>query len=74
MSVERINPVGVAAPSGFSHAVRASGALVFLAGQTAMDPAGRIVGGTVTEQFEQALGNLLRRWRRRAGPQTTWPA
>jgi enamine deaminase RidA (YjgF/YER057c/UK114 family) len=33
--------------------------VVFLAGQTALDASGQIVGDTVVEQFEQALGNLL---------------
>jgi enamine deaminase RidA (YjgF/YER057c/UK114 family) len=60
VSIERINPPGLAAPSGFSHAVAATGGrLVFLAGQTALDAAGAITGGTVAAQFEQALGNLL---------------
>jgi enamine deaminase RidA (YjgF/YER057c/UK114 family) len=35
------------------------GRLVFLAGQTALDDSGSIVGASVTEQFEQALRNLL---------------
>ena len=57
---EAIDPPGLARPSGFSHAVRSSGGLlVHLAGQTALDPAGRIVGTTIVEQFRQALGNLL---------------
>ena len=60
MSVERINPEGLATPSGFSHAVRSTGrTAVHLAGQTGMDPSGRIVEGGVVTQFEQALGNLL---------------
>jgi enamine deaminase RidA (YjgF/YER057c/UK114 family) len=60
MSLDRINPDGLPAPSGFSHAVRAVGTLrVHLAGQTALDRDGVIVGRTVVEQFEQALGNLL---------------
>jgi enamine deaminase RidA (YjgF/YER057c/UK114 family) len=60
MTLERINPEALARPSGFSHAVRATGTVtVHLAGQTALDADGRIVGGTVVEQFEQALGNLL---------------
>jgi enamine deaminase RidA (YjgF/YER057c/UK114 family) len=60
MSVELINPAGLAKPSGYSHAVRASGTTtVHLAGQTALDSGGHIVGSTVVEQFEQALGNLL---------------
>jgi len=60
VSIERINPPGLAAPSGFSHAVAATGGrLVFLAGQTALDAAGAITGDTVVAQFEQTLGNLL---------------
>jgi enamine deaminase RidA (YjgF/YER057c/UK114 family) len=60
VSIERINPPSLAAPSGFSHAVVATGGrTVFLAGQTALDASGAIVGSTVAEQFEQALANLL---------------
>lgn len=59
MSVERINPRDLAAPRGFSHAVVGHGTVVFLAGQTALDSSGRIVGETVPEQFRQALTNLL---------------
>lgn len=60
MSIEWVNPSTLAKPSGFSHAVLASGSrLVFLAGQTALDRSGHIVGATVAEQFELALGNLL---------------
>ena len=60
MGIERVNPPSLAAPSGFAHAVVADGGrIVFLAGQTALDPAGVIVGSTVAEQFEQALANLL---------------
>jgi enamine deaminase RidA (YjgF/YER057c/UK114 family) len=60
MSIERVNPPSLPAPSGFAHAVIATGGrLVFLAGQTALDASGAIVGGTVAEQFELALTNLL---------------
>jgi enamine deaminase RidA (YjgF/YER057c/UK114 family) len=60
MSLDRISPDGLPAPSGFSHAVRATGTIrVYLAGQTALNSDGRITGETVVEQFEQALGNLL---------------
>ena len=60
MSIERVDPPSLAAPSGFAHTVIATGGrLVFLAGQTALDANGSIVGATVVEQFEQALGNLL---------------
>ena len=61
MTLDRVNPPELFKPSGFSHAVVATGdRLVFLAGQTAMDAEGRIVGrGDVVAQFEQALTNLL---------------
>lgn len=58
-SIRRINPPSLAVPSGFSHAVVATGTTVFLAGQTGMDPSGSIVPGGVVPQFEQALSNLL---------------
>jgi enamine deaminase RidA (YjgF/YER057c/UK114 family) len=57
--IERINPESLATPSGFSHAVRASGTTVYLAGQTGMDTDGMIVNGGIVAQFEQALGNLM---------------
>jgi enamine deaminase RidA (YjgF/YER057c/UK114 family) len=57
---ERVDPPELARPSGFSHAVVTDAdRLVFLAGQTALDAEGRIVGDGVVEQFERALGNLL---------------
>jgi len=60
--VQRVNPPELAQPSGFVHAVVApAGArIVFLAGQTAMDAEGQIIGtDDVVAQFEQALSNLL---------------
>jgi enamine deaminase RidA (YjgF/YER057c/UK114 family) len=55
-----VNPPSLAKPSGFAHAVIATGGrMVFLAGQTALNADGAIVGGTIVEQFEQALANLL---------------
>jgi enamine deaminase RidA (YjgF/YER057c/UK114 family) len=59
MTIERVNPPELARPSGFAHAVVGRGTTVFLAGQTALDAAGRIVGDGVVAQFEVALGNLL---------------
>ena len=59
MDMERINPGELARPSGFSHAVSAAGRLVFLAGQIGVDRDGKLAGGGVVPQFEQALGNLL---------------
>jgi enamine deaminase RidA (YjgF/YER057c/UK114 family) len=55
-----VNPPALAKPSGFAHAVIATGdRMVFLAGQTALNADGAIVGDTIVEQFEQALANLL---------------
>ncbi|MEU0197999.1 MULTISPECIES: RidA family protein [unclassified Streptomyces] len=60
MTTERVNPPGLSPPAGFSHAVVASGSrVVFLAGQTALDADGTVVGRTLPEQFEKALANLL---------------
>jgi enamine deaminase RidA (YjgF/YER057c/UK114 family) len=60
MTLERINPEELGRPSGFAHAVRARDTTrVYLAGQTALDATGRIVGTGIVEQFEQALSNLL---------------
>lgn len=60
MTVERVNPPELSPPTGFSHAVVATGGrIVFLAGQTALDPDGKVLGDTLPDQFEQALGNLL---------------
>ncbi|MFF5480043.1 RidA family protein [Streptomyces sp. NPDC012935] len=60
MSTERVNPPELSPPTGFSHAVVATGSrVVFLAGQTALDTDGKVVGETLPEQFERALGNLL---------------
>lgn len=58
--LQRTNPPELSPPTGFSHAVTATGSrLVFLAGQTALDEAGTVVGDTLPAQFEQALTNLL---------------
>ncbi|MCS0602306.1 RidA family protein [Streptomyces sp. LP11] len=60
MTTERVNPPELSPPTGFSHAVVATGSrVVFLAGQTALDQDGKVTGDTLTEQFATALGNLL---------------
>jgi enamine deaminase RidA (YjgF/YER057c/UK114 family) len=68
MTLERVNPPSLGKPSGFSHAVVATGGrLVFLAGQIAHDAGGAIVGDTVVAQFERALANLLEALRAAGG-------
>ncbi len=60
MTIERVNPPALARPSGFAHAVVATGSrVIFLAGQTAVDATGAVVGDTVATQFTRALANLL---------------
>lgn len=60
MTFERINPPELGVPRGFSHVVVTDRPrTVYLAGQTALDASGTIVGDGVVEQFEQALGSLL---------------
>ncbi|MCX4531948.1 MULTISPECIES: RidA family protein [unclassified Streptomyces] len=58
--IHRINPAELSPPTGFSHAVTATGSrLVLLAGQTALDRDGKVIGATLPEQFATALTNLL---------------
>lgn len=58
--MKRVNPPELARPSGFSHVVVApTGRTAYLAGQTALNADGQIVGTDIVEQFAQALSNLL---------------
>ena len=57
--IERVNPPELARPTGFTHAVVGTGTIVFLAGQTALDADGHLVGDGIVEQFEVAFGNFL---------------
>jgi enamine deaminase RidA (YjgF/YER057c/UK114 family) len=58
--IQRINPPELVKPSGFTHAVVASGRRrVYLAGQIGVDAAGVVVPGGVVAQFDRALSNLL---------------
>ncbi|MBV2355231.1 RidA family protein [Streptomyces sp. J2-1] len=60
MTADRVNPPALSPPTGFSHAVVATGTrIVLLAGQTALDHDGTITGTALPEQFARALGNLL---------------
>jgi enamine deaminase RidA (YjgF/YER057c/UK114 family) len=55
---ELVNSPDLAAPVGFSHAVRA-GDTVYLGGQVAQAWDGAVVGETIAEQFDVAAGNLV---------------
>jgi enamine deaminase RidA (YjgF/YER057c/UK114 family) len=55
-----VNPASLAPPVGFSHAVVAApGRTVYLAGQVAAEPDGRIAATGVAGQLDLALANLL---------------
>jgi enamine deaminase RidA (YjgF/YER057c/UK114 family) len=58
--IDRVNPAELPRPSGFAHAVVASGGrTVYLAGQLGVDGCGAVVPGGVVAQLERALANLL---------------
>lgn len=59
MTVRRVNPSSLSPPAGFTHVVLAEGQVLFLAGQTAQDASGAVVGTSIVEQFDQALANLV---------------
>ena len=54
-----INPGSLARPVGFSHGMRGSGELLFVAGQIGWDGTGTMVPGGFVAQFAQALDNVL---------------
>jgi enamine deaminase RidA (YjgF/YER057c/UK114 family) len=55
------NPETLPPALGFSHVVIAQqGRTVYLAGQTAQQSDGSIVGGTMAEQFDVAAGNVVK--------------
>jgi len=56
-----VNPPELGVPRGFSHGmiVPAGGRLLFVAGQTATDDAGRIASDGLAEQFDRSLARVL---------------
>jgi len=59
-SIRRINPPELGTPPGYSQIVEvSSGRLVFIAGQTALDPDGNVVGkNDFVAQADQVFANL----------------
>ena len=54
-----INPPEMAAPTGYSYAVKKTGTPVFISGQVALDGKGNLVGeNDVAAQVEQVFANL----------------
>lgn len=62
MKIESVQPEGWAPPKGYANAIAVEGAgkLLYVAGQIAFDPSGRLVGaGDFVAQFRQALANVV---------------
>lgn len=59
MRLVPINPDSLARPVGYSHGIRGSGELLFVAGQIGWDGEGRMVSADLVDQFAQALANVL---------------
>ena len=55
-----VRPAGMPAPSAYAHLVTArGGTTIYIAGQVALDEAGRLVGeGDIVAQAEQAYANV----------------
>jgi enamine deaminase RidA (YjgF/YER057c/UK114 family) len=54
-----VNPGSLARPVGYSHGIKGTGELLFVAGQVGWDREGRMVGADLVTQFAQALDNVL---------------
>lgn len=59
MTLVPINPDSLAAPRGYSHGMKGTGDLVFVAGQIGWNREGRLVSDDFVAQFSQALENVL---------------
>jgi enamine deaminase RidA (YjgF/YER057c/UK114 family) len=61
MKFNIVNPESLGVPSGWNHALvsPAGGRVLFVAGQTAVGPSGRIEATTFVDQWQQALANVL---------------
>ena len=59
MPLVPVNPESLAKPQGFSHGIKGSGELLFVAGQIGWNREGRMVSDDLTTQFAQALDNVL---------------
>jgi enamine deaminase RidA (YjgF/YER057c/UK114 family) len=54
-----VNPASLAPPRGYSHGMKGSGEVLFVAGQIGWDGEGRMVSADFVAQFAQALDNVL---------------
>jgi len=54
-----VNPEALVVPRGYSHGMKGSGEILFVAGQVGWDREGRMVSGGFVAQFAQALQNVM---------------
>ena len=54
-----INPESLAPPRGYSHGMKGTGELLFVAGQVGWNREGHMVSSDLVAQFAQALDNVL---------------
>lgn len=59
MALDPVNPDSLARPVGFSHGMRGTGEWLLVAGQVGWNREGRMVSKDFSEQFDQALENVL---------------
>jgi enamine deaminase RidA (YjgF/YER057c/UK114 family) len=59
MPLTPVNPPSLARPQGYSHGIKGTGELLFVAGQIGWNRDERIVSDDLVEQFAQALDNLM---------------
>lgn len=59
MPLTPINPESLARPRGYSHGMKGTGELLFVAGQVGWNREGHLVSSDLVAQFGQALDNVL---------------
>lgn len=59
MAMRPVSSRDLAEPRGYSHGMKGTGEVLFVAGQVGWDRDGRLVSETFTAQFAQALDNVL---------------
>lgn len=60
MATTLINPPDLVKPLGYSHGATGTGRVLFIAGQIGKDKEGVLVSGDLVEQFDRALGSVVR--------------
>ncbi len=60
MATTLINPPDLVKPLGYSHGATGTGRTLFIAGQIGSDEEGVLVSGDLVEQFDRALGSVVR--------------